>query len=158
MSGTTGMSQSERQNPDAATLIRRWFEEVWNQGREEAIDQLLPNDATLWGIGRPDQSSKGSVEFKKFHRTMRGAFSDMKIAIDQVVQEGDTAFARWTVTAKHTGQNLGKSATHQQVKITGMSAIRVRGGMIVEGWNVWDQLGMARQLGMLDGPAATLFP
>jgi hypothetical protein len=30
--------------------------------------------------------------------------------------------------------------------------------MIVEGWNVWDQIGMARQLGVLSGHAATLFP
>jgi predicted ester cyclase len=152
------MSETPRSNPDAATLIRRWFDEVWNQGREEAIDQLLAKDATMWGVGRPDESSKGSIEFKKFHRTMLGVLSEMKIVLDQVVQEGDTAFARWTVTAKHTGGGLGTEATRKQLKITGMSACRVFEGMIVEGWNVWDQIGMARQLGMLEDKAASLFP
>ena len=35
---------------DVKALGRRWFEEVWNQGREETIDELLPAD----GIGRHD--------------------------------------------------------------------------------------------------------
>jgi hypothetical protein len=29
-----------------------------------------------------------------------------------------------------------------------------RGGKIVEGWNSWDQLGLLRQIGALDHPAA----
>jgi steroid delta-isomerase-like uncharacterized protein len=158
MSGAAAMSETQRPSPDAATLIRRWFDEVWNQGREDAIDELLSKDATMWGIGRPGESSKGSSEFKKFHKTMLSSLSDMKITLEQVVQEGDTAFARWTVTAKHIGGGLGTEATQKELKITGMSAGRVRDGKIVEAWNIWDQIGMARQLGMLGGPAATLFP
>jgi hypothetical protein len=38
-----------------------------------------------------------------------------------------------------------------------MSALRVRDGKVVEGWNNWDQMGMARQLGVLEGKAAELF-
>jgi predicted ester cyclase len=158
MSGAAAMSETERPNPDAATLIRRWFDEVWNQGREEAIDELLSKDATMWGIGRPGESSKGSSEFKKFHKTMLSALSGTKITLDHVVQEGDTAFARWTVTAKHTGGGLATEATQKQLKISGMSACRVREGIIVEAWNVWDQIGMARQLGILEGKATSLFP
>jgi hypothetical protein len=37
------------------------------------------------------------------------------------------------------------------------AALRVRDGQLVEGWNNWDQIGMARQLGVLDGKAAELF-
>jgi hypothetical protein len=38
-----------------------------------------------------------------------------------------------------------------------MSALRARDGQIVEGWNNWDQVGLARQLGVLDGKTAELF-
>ena len=38
----------------AAAVIRRWFEEVWNQGRAETIDELFPEHATMWGVGRPE--------------------------------------------------------------------------------------------------------
>lgn len=141
-------------SPDAATLLRRWFEEVWNQGNEAAIDQLLAEDAMMWGVTRPDISSKGSGEFKKLYHAMRTEFPDLKITLDQVVQEGDTAFARWNVTATHSVEG---SASKHQLKIVGMSSCRVHNGILVEGWNVWDQIGMARQLGALNGPAAAMF-
>lgn len=144
-------------SPDAATLLRRWFDEVWNQGNEAAIDQLLAADATMWGVTRPDVSSKGSGEFKKFHRAMRTEFPDLKITLDQVIQEGDTAFARWTVTATHPAEGSA-AADKRHLKIVGMSCCRAHEGIMVEGWNVWDQIGLARQTGALSGPAATMFP
>ncbi len=101
LSGTSATAEVPQANRDPGTLIRRWFDEVWNQGREEAIDQLLARNATMWGVSRPDVSSTGSDEFKKFYHIMRAAFSDLKITLDHVAQEGDTAFARWTVTATH---------------------------------------------------------
>jgi steroid delta-isomerase-like uncharacterized protein len=144
--------------PDAATLIRSWFEEVWNQRNEEAIDRFLATDATMWGVGRPDVLSTGSEEFKTFYHAICAAFPDTKITVHQVVSEGDTAFARWTVTGTHTGDSMGFPATNTPLKITGMSGCRVQNGVIVEAWNIWDQVGMARQLGMLAAPTATLFP
>jgi steroid delta-isomerase-like uncharacterized protein len=158
MSGTSATGEARHANPDAGTMIRRWFDEVWNQGKEEAIDQMLAKNAKMWGINRPDVSSTGSQEFKKFYHTMRTTFSDINITLDQVVQEGDTAFARWTVTGTHSGEGPGSPATRNQLTFKGMSACQVQDGMIVEGWNVWDQIGMARQLGVLSGHAATLFP
>jgi hypothetical protein len=38
-----------------------------------------------------------------------------------------------------------------------MSSLRAHNGQIVEGWNNWDQVGLARQLGVLDGKTAELF-
>ena len=34
-----------RSSEESKALIRRWFEEVWNQGRADAIPELCP-DAT----------------------------------------------------------------------------------------------------------------
>jgi steroid delta-isomerase-like uncharacterized protein len=146
------------QPQDAATMMRRWFDEIWNKGMIESVDELLAEDALMWGVGRPDQSSRGGVEFKEFYHRQRSATPDVKIALDQVIQEGDTAFARWTATMTHTGEGLGVAPTNQAIKITGMSACRVRDGKIVEAWNVWDQVGLARQLGLVDGRVAEMFP
>ena len=142
----------------AAAVIRRWFDEVWNQGRAETIDELFPEHATMWGVGRPEQSSRGAGDFKGFHQAMRSACPDTKIVLDQIVEQGDTAFARWTVTATHTGDGLGIPATNRKLKIQGMSGCRVKGGKIAEAWNLWDQIGLSRQLGVLGGKAADLFP
>jgi steroid delta-isomerase-like uncharacterized protein len=148
----------ESEQPDAATLMRRWFEEIWNKGMIESVDELLAEDALMWGIGRPDQSSRGGAEFKEFYHRQRSATPDVKINLDQVVQEGDTAFARWTVTMTHTGDGFGIPPTNKTITLKGMSACRASHGKIAEGWNIWDQIGLARQLELLDGRAAQMFP
>jgi steroid delta-isomerase-like uncharacterized protein len=153
----TGAAVRENEQPSAATLLHRWFDEIWNKGMIEAVDELLAEDAVMWGTARPDHSSPGGAEFKQFYHRQRSATPDVKIHLDQVVQEGDTAFARWTVTGTHTGDGLGIAPTNKEIKLSGMSACRVRDGKIVEAWNIWDQIGLARQLGLLDGPAAEMF-
>jgi predicted ester cyclase len=146
-----------REHSDAATLIRRWFDEVWNQGNETTIDELFPADGVIWGVGRPEVASHGPAEFKAFYAGLRGACPDINFTMEQVIQEGDTAFARWTATMTHSGDGLGMAPTNKQMKLCGMSALKVRDGKIIEGWNVWDQVGMARELGVLEGHAAVLF-
>jgi predicted ester cyclase len=153
----TAATALEHANPDAATLIRRWFDEVWNKGMVSAIDEQFSHDGVMWGVGRPDIASHGPAEFKVFYDTLRQAYPDIHVELEQVVQEGDTAFARWTATMTHSGDGLGIAPTNKKLKICGMSACKVRDGKIVEGWNVWDQVGMARELGVLEGHAAVLF-
>jgi predicted ester cyclase len=143
--------------PNAEQLMRRWFDEVWNQGRSDTIDQMFPETSVMWGVGRPDDSSKGPAVFKEFHRKMRSACPNVKIVLDHVVHQDDTAFARWTAIMTVTGEGLGVSPNGQRIEIRGMSACRAENGVITEGWNVWDQMGLARQLGLLQGPVTQLF-
>jgi predicted ester cyclase len=149
--------EAARPNPDAASLLRRWFDEVWNEGNEATIDELFPADGVIWGVGRPEAASHGPAEFKAFYRTFRGACPDIHFTMEHVVQEGDTAFARWTATLTHTGEGLGMPPTNRKMKLSGMSELKTRDGKIIVGWNVWDQVGMARELGVLQGHAAVLF-
>jgi len=44
------------------------------------------------------------------------ACPNVQITLDQVVQEGDTSFARWTARMKHTGEGLGMPPTNQEIK------------------------------------------
>ncbi len=159
MSGTgTAVGQPDNYHADAETLIRRWFDEVWNKGMAQSIDELFPETSVMWGINRPQDRSQGPAEFKKFYHQLRSAFSNINFALDQVVQQDDTAFARWTATMTHAGEGLPVPASNAKLTIAGMSAIKVLDGIIVEGWNVWDQIGMARQLGTLEGLPTQIFP
>jgi hypothetical protein len=47
MSNVTVSLRKERMAVENEQLVRRWFEEVWNQGRVEAIDELLAEDVIL---------------------------------------------------------------------------------------------------------------
>jgi steroid delta-isomerase-like uncharacterized protein len=130
-------------------LVRRWFEEVWNKGREAAIDELLATNCLVHGLGN---DIKGPEDFKRFHSAYRNAFPDIKIQIDQIVTEGNIVAASWSGTGTHRGDGLGFAATNRQVRFNGMSFVRIEQGKLVEGWNSFDQLGMFQQIGVVRLP------
>ena len=135
---------------DHKNLVRRWFEQVWNQGRADAVDEMMAPDATAHGLG-PDL--RGPKEFKAFQATFREAFPNLQIDIDDLVAEGDKVAYRWTASARHDGHFMGIAPTGKSSQFTGMGIVRVKDGRIAEGWNVFDQLTMLQQLGIIDAPA-----
>jgi steroid delta-isomerase-like uncharacterized protein len=132
-------------------LVRRWFEEVWNKGREEAIDEMFAADGVAHGLGgEGDGGLRGPAGFKPLFEQFRGAYPDLNVRVEETVAEGDLVAARCTVRAVHSGgDQLGFAATEQPVEFTGMCIVRVRDGQIVEAWNNFDFMTMFRQLGAL---------
>src|SRR4051812_8390728 len=114
------MSAQAQMVPDAASLMRRWFQEVWNEGKESAIDEMFPQNSVMWGVSRPDVASRGPEEFRAFHKAMQSTFSDVHIELEGIVQENETAYARFTVTAKHSGDGFGAAPTNKTIKLVGM--------------------------------------
>jgi len=114
----------------------RWFEEVWNQSRREAIDELLPEDCVLH-----DGSSeyRGPDEFKRFYDAIRAQLSDVRVTPIEAFSEGDMVCMRWSSTATHT-------ATGKPLQVTGISILRFKDGRFVEAWQNWDQYSLHQQL------------
>lgn len=139
-----------------SALIRRWFEEVWNNGRMEAIDEMAAPDIIGHGQAQHD-TDIGLKEFRGFAAGIRSAFPDMKVVIDQTVEQGDKVVARWTSTMTHKGDFLGFAPTGKKVTITGTTIQRIANGKIVEGWDNWDQLGLLVQIGAVN-PAHFVVP
>jgi predicted ester cyclase len=131
-------------------LLRRWFEEVWNKGRSEAIDEMMAPDAIAHGLSDdPENPLKGPSGFKPFHETFRGAFADIEVVIEDMIAEGDKVAARCSVRAKHAGDHLGIAATGAPVDFTGIAIVRVRDGKFVEAWNNFDFMRMNKQIGVI---------
>jgi hypothetical protein len=75
-------------------LVRRWFEEVWNQGREETIDELFAAEGVGYGLGDTDVTTRGPAEFKIFANNLRGALPDIHMTIEDIMAEGDKVTVR----------------------------------------------------------------
>jgi steroid delta-isomerase-like uncharacterized protein len=132
------------------TLVHRWFEEVWNKGRAEAIDEMFACEGIAHGLA--DQSGNemcGPEGFRPFFESFRNAFPDLEVTVEDTVVEGDKIAARCTVRGTHTGQGLGVDATNRPVTFTGMTIIRVKDGKIVEAWNNFDFMAMFQQMGVV---------
>jgi steroid delta-isomerase-like uncharacterized protein len=131
------------------TVVHRWFEEVWNQGRESAIEELMAPDGQAHGLSHASAAPvKGHDAFKDFYRQFRAAFSDIHIAIEDTICEGDKVVVRCLVTARHSGDGLAGPATGKTVEFGGVCLARVQGGKLVEAWNNFDFLGMFQQVGL----------
>jgi steroid delta-isomerase-like uncharacterized protein len=124
-------------------LIIRWFEEVWNKGRREAIDEMLPPDFV---VHEGDLNTKGPEGFKIFFDRMRTAFSDIQVTPHEAVSDGAYAYLRWAVTMRHTGDGLGMPASGKRVRTTGMTLVRFQNGRFAEAWQNWDMLGVMEQI------------
>ena len=131
-------------------LIRRCFEQVWNKGREEAIDEMFAEDGIAHGLAdEGGETMRGPTGFKPFFQKFRAAFPDIEVVVEDTVTEGDKVAARCTVRGKHQSDSLGFAATQQPMEITGITIVRVRDGKIVEAWNNFDFMSMFKQLGAL---------
>jgi predicted ester cyclase len=124
-------------------LGRRWFEEVWNQKRREAIAEMLLPDSVIHDGGT---DSTGPEGFYPFFDRMNNALSEIHVSVDDSFAEGDKICVRWSVTARHTGSGLAILPTGVTIQVTGISILRVKGDKLIEGWQNWDMLGMMEQI------------
>jgi steroid delta-isomerase-like uncharacterized protein len=136
---------------DKDAFIRRWFEEVWNRGREDAIDEMFAEEGVANGlVDDSGQPLRGPAGFKPFFRKFREAFPEIEVTVEDTVSEGDKVAARCTVRGSHRGDSLGLAATDKPVEFTGICIVRVSDGKIVEAWNNFDFMSMFQQLGAVN--------
>ncbi len=130
-----------------AEIIRTWFEEVWNKGRTEAIDQMTTPGWVSHGLTVPRVGESFRDSFKALHRTFRSAFPDLIVRVEQIVAEGDKVAAACSIRATHTGDGLGFTATGRPIYLTGVVIARFADGKVAESWDGWNFLEMHQQLG-----------
>jgi steroid delta-isomerase-like uncharacterized protein len=86
--------------------------------------------------------SDGVEGYKQLVAHYLNAFPDARFTIDQETQEGDTAVTRWRVQGTHKGDLPKLPATNKSFSVAGVTIARSKDGKIVEGWNIWDALGL----------------
>ena len=128
-------------------IARRFFDEIWNQRDESAIDRLIPEHA----VGNDPDFGSGREGFRTQWREWQSAFPDLHFEIVDLVAEGDKVLTRWVLTGTHRGAFLGLAPTGKAIEVSGMSLDRIEDGRVAEGFDGWDALGLRRQLGLYDG-------
>ena len=130
-------------------LIRRVFEEVYNQGNLDVVEELASRDFVAHS---PTEDVHGTDGVKQFVTDLRTAFPDLHTTIEDLIAEGDRVVARFTATGTHTGPYKGIPPTGKHGKITGIDIERIVDGKSVECWTNTDDLGMLQQLGVVPMP------
>ena len=130
---------------EAEAIGRRWFKEVWNEGRAEVIDELLAPGCVAWH--EPRQSYRGPQGTKAFFAKQFGAFDQASFRLVEVFGKDDKAVIWWEATMRHSAPGWQSTApTGATIIVPGMTAIRVADGKIVEGWDFWDRDDVTAQI------------
>jgi predicted ester cyclase len=70
----------------------------------------------------------------------RVGMADLHYSIINIVAEGNWIAYQWEMTGTNTGPCLGRPASGNPVRITGMNLERLENGKIVEHWSYPDRL------------------
>jgi steroid delta-isomerase-like uncharacterized protein len=132
---------------DAKALVRRFYEETWNNGQLDVVDELFAPDYVRHDL-RAGVAASGPQGQKDIATAFRAAFPDLRFVVDFVLAEGDLVAARWTANGTNTGSWGGIEPTGKQVSFSAINVFRFAEGKVVELWNHRDDLGLMEQLGV----------
>lgn len=127
-------------------LARDFFAQIWNARDESAIYRFIKEDAG----GNDSDFGAGREAFRNQWKLWMDAFPDLNFEIIDLVAEGDKVLTRWILTGTHSVASfLGKEPTGTKIRVEGMSLDRMENGIVAEGCDGWDALGLRRQLGII---------
>ena len=125
------------------TLAIRWFDEIWNKRMTSTIDELMATDA----VGHMEgQDTHGREQFKEVRAALLGAFPDLALVVEDSICQGSHVVIRWRATGTHKGDQLGLLATNRSVVFRGMTWQTFKDGVLVEGWDAWNQGALLQSL------------
>jgi predicted ester cyclase len=132
------------------TAFRR-FHETTNTHDQELISKTIDEmfDAhVLLHVPSPAQPV-GLLAVKAVFARLHEAFPDLRVTVEDLVEEGDKVVGRNSVTGTHRGEYLGLSPTLRTITYDEIIIFRFVDGRIAGTWGVVDVLSQMKQLGIV---------
>ena len=123
--------------------IRSSWEESWNWGKLDALDNLFAAEFTPH---HPINPVLGAEGVKQFVASFQEAFTDLEFAIKDIFSAGERLVIRWEMHGTHTHQLMDIPPTRKCAQLTGISIYRLVEGRAVESWAQVDILSLLNQL------------
>jgi|SRR4051812_20998833 steroid delta-isomerase-like uncharacterized protein len=130
-----------------AIVLRLWYEELWDKWNLNAADELLSDDYGFHLPGVPAALDRRATT--QVVAMFSASFPDLKHTVDEIIAEGDTVAARWTVRGTHRGEFQGIPASGKQVTLSGNTIHHLRDGKLRETWLSFDNMELLQQIGAL---------
>jgi len=136
-----------RPETENKSLVRRFYEDYYNNRRLDMIDEMF---STSYVHHTPEvlEGKMGYEEYREHILVLSRAFPHMKVTIEDQVAEEDKVATRFTMYGTQEGDLPGIPSQGREIKVPVMTIMKVHGGKITEGWELYDSLDMAIQLGV----------
>lgn len=89
----------------------------------------------------------GLDNVKQFYYAFWRVFPDAQVIAQDLIGEGDTLVARYTITGTMHEDFMGVAATGQQIELPGISILHFRNGQCFVRWACSDSLILLSQIG-----------
>ena len=131
---------------EANKVLVRSFVEAWNTRDFNRFDTLMDDSAVLHiGRGHVPCDPAGT---RKIAQEWTTAFPNWHFELLRLVAEGDLVVAHMPYSATHHGTIIGVKASGRSCTVDEIVIFRIADGKIAEAWEVYDEAGMWRQLGV----------
>lgn len=125
-------------------LIDIWYRRMWNEWDKAVFAEILSTAIVLRGsLGQLKHGYAGVSEYMDF---VRAAFADFHNQIEEIISEGDKAFARLTYTATHTGELFGIAPSQKRIQYAGAAVFTFATDKIADVWVLGDLYSLLKQL------------
>lgn len=126
-------------------LYRRFIQEVFNEGRLEALPSMLSKSYVLQDS--PSETISGADGVKQAVNLFRTAFPDLEIMIEEMIAEGDAVCARSVLRGTHQGEFMGIAPTGRTVAMSTLSLVHILDGRLASSCVKNDMVTLFRQIG-----------
>jgi predicted SnoaL-like aldol condensation-catalyzing enzyme len=117
---------------DNKVIVRRWFEECFNEGNLEMADELFAPDHVIHhsyiSAERLGADPMKTVVWL-FHKTL----PDLEVVVEDEIAEGEKVVSRWAVRGTRADELRGADF-EDEVTVSGISIFRISDGEIKETW------------------------
>jgi predicted ester cyclase len=129
-------------------IVRRLFDEVWNTGKLDKIEELYSPDFVA--DYRPYSPLRTGLEgIKAMVRRAWSTFPDYHEELEELVAEGDTVVARFLITGTQQGHWGAIPPTGKKVQFEEIVMLRIVNGKVVGQRGIVDALHALQQLGVV---------
>jgi steroid delta-isomerase-like uncharacterized protein len=129
-------------------LVRRLYEEAFNEGDLDLVDELVAPDVVthnpiiLDAPTGPD-SIRGGLEM------IRKAFPDFHVEVEDLIAEGDRVAVLLTMSGTNEGDYRRGGATGKRGTMRAFFIWRIADGKLAESWGLADRFGFLQELGIV---------
>jgi hypothetical protein len=113
----------------------------------QTIDEICEPDVVFHAP--VPTGATGVQALKQVWPVLLRAYPDLRVTVEDLIEEGDKVVARNTVTGTHQGEYLGIAPTGRSVTYKEIFICRFVNGRIAEIWGVVDVFSQLKQLGAM---------
>lgn len=134
---------------DLKNQMRKLIDEAYNKGNFDVVNELVAPDYKRYQP--PMKKVQGLEDYKTFIQEVRGAYSNFKMEIEEILQEGSKTVTRIILSGKHTNRTptIQAPPTGREVAMKGCTVSTWKDGKVIEELAYNDYMGLTQQFGVM---------